>query len=103
MNGSLIIAYIWVLTLCSDGICVQPALPPCERLRLINHPAYFPPTRDQNKMSRAPQGSSFLRASLPAGYSMLQSKEVIPVAAISLLPPLLAGSHKGCGVEAWWP
>lgn len=40
-------------------------------------------------MSRAPQGSSFLRASLPAGYSMLQSKEVIPVAAISLLPPLL--------------
>lgn len=22
---------------------------------------------------------------------------------LSLLPPLLAGSHKGCGVEAWWP
>lgn len=40
-------------------------------------------------MLRAPHGSAFLSASLPAGYSMLQSKEVIPVAAISLLPPLL--------------
>lgn len=34
-------------------------------------------------------GSALAFAFLPAGYSMLQSKEVIPVAAISLLPPLL--------------
>lgn len=36
-----------------------------------------------------PQQQHLAFAFLPSGYSMLQSKEVIPVAAISLLPPLL--------------